>query len=207
MGISSLSPKLLKGAFIAYYGKGRQPRTIVFQLNPETIQRRVLPPRLNNSSSSRGDVRERISFVLPVDVKLGDDFFVHDSDGESRGVLPFLSAVELLAYPARVVNEVTNAPGASGFAEIINFLARLFRSSSRSALPHVGLVLGERRMIPVRVKSVHIDEEAFDPKLQPTRASVKIVMDALTERESRRHPQMKEMYEHYLRLKVSLAIG
>ena len=39
---SSLSSKILKGALVAYYAKSQQPRTIVFQLNPESIQRRIL---------------------------------------------------------------------------------------------------------------------------------------------------------------------
>ncbi len=205
MGDSSLSSKIMKGAFVAYYANSQQPRTIVFQLNPETIQRRILPSHLKSSFSKRGEARERISFVLAVDANLGDDFFVQDEDGESHGVLPFLSAIELLAYPADVFNEITNTSGNSGFPGIAKYFTRLFRSSSKRSLPYVSLLFGSQRIIPAKIKSIHITEQAFDATLQPIRASVKIVMDALTERESKRHGPTKEMYKHYLRLKVLLA--
>ena len=94
MGDSSLSSKIMKGAFVAYYPKGQQARTIVFQLNPESIQRSILPSRLNSSFLKRGEPRERISFVLAVDANLGDDFFVENEEGDSHGVLSFLSAIE-----------------------------------------------------------------------------------------------------------------
>ena len=207
MGDSSLPSKIMKGALVAYYANSQQPRTIVFQLNPETIQRRILPSRLNSSSSKRGEVRERISLVLTVDANLGDDFFVQNEDGDSYGILPFLSAIELLAYPADVMNEITTTSGNSGFLGRGSYFTELFRSSSKSSLPYVSLLFGLQRIIPVKIISIHVTEQEFDTTLQPIRASVKIVMDALTERESKRHVPTREMYERYLRLRVLLASG
>lgn len=205
MGDSSISSKVVKGAFVAYYENQRQPRTIVFQLNPETIRREILPARLMRGSSEHAEIRERISFMLVVDAHLGDDYFVHDGDGESHGVLPFLSAIELLAYPADVFNEGIGSSENSGFPGFAGFFARLFRFRGKSPLPYVGLLLGSQRMIPVKIESIHISERAFDATLWPIRASVKIVLNVLTERESSRHRPTGKMYEHYLRLKVLLA--
>ena len=202
---SLLSSNLLKGALVAYYAKSQQARTIVFQLNPESIQRRILPSRLNSSFLKRQEARERISFVLAVDANLGDDFFVLNADGDSHGVLPFLSAIELLAYPADVMNEITTTSEHNGFLGLGNYFTRLFRSNSKSSLPYVSLLFGSQRIIPVKIKSVHVTEQEFDTMLQPIRASVKIVMDALTERESRCNAPTKDLYNHYLRLKVLLA--
>ena len=137
--------------------------------------------------------------------KLGDGYFVQDENGDSHGILPFLSAIELLAYSADVFGENSTASGNNPFAGLIKFLAGLFGSSKENSLPFVSLLLGELRTIPVKIKSIHITEQEFDASLQPTRATVKIVMDVLSERESKRHEPTRKMHEHYLRLKVLLA--
>ena len=200
-----MSSTITKGALVAYYANSEQPRTIVFQLNPESIQRRILPSRLKSGSSQPVEVRERISFVLAVASRLGDGYFVQDENGDSHGILPFLSAIELLAYSGNVFKETTATSGNGIFSGLVNFLKGLFGSSSKHSLPHVSLVLDSQRVVPVNIKSIHITEQEFDASLQPIRATVKIVMDALNERESKRHVPTKEIYEHYLRLKVSLA--
>ena len=48
-------------------------------------------------------------------------------------------------------------------------------------------------------------EQAFDTELQPIRASVKIVMDTLTERESNRHSYTRDLYKSYMRSKLLIA--
>ncbi|MGB5329006.1 MAG: hypothetical protein WBO58_12340 [Gammaproteobacteria bacterium] len=205
MGDRSLSPTVLKGAFVAYYAKSQQARTIVFQLNPESIQRSILPPRPNSGFFKHGEARERISFVLAVDARLGDDFFVENEEGDSHSVLSFLSAIELLAYPADVINEITTTSDKSGFLGIGNYFTQLFRSSSKSNFPYVSLMLGSQRIIPVKIISILVTEQEFDTRLQPIRASVEIVMDTQTKRESKRHAPTKEIFKRYLRLKVLLA--
>lgn len=193
--------KVLRGAFVAFYPKSSQPRTIVFQINPESIKRNLLPPQPKKKFSELKGVRERISFVLSVDENMGDDYFVKNEEGVSYGVLPFLSAIELLVYPA----DVSTSSGSMGFISRIFRSINIFRNNRSNALPFVSLLFGAQRIIPVRIQSIKIMEQAFDSKLQPIRASVKIEMEVLTEPESNRHPTIKEMYKNYQGLKVKLA--
>lgn len=200
------TPKIIRGAFVAFYSKSSQPRTIVFQINPESIKRNLLPPQQKKKFSELKGVRERISFVLSVDENMGDDYFVKNEEGISYGVLPFLSAIELLVYPAVVINdEVSTSSGSLGFIDRIFSRVNIFRRNRNNALPFVSLLFGAQRIIPVKIQSIKIIEQAFDNTLQPIRASVKIEMDALTEQESNRHPTIKEMYKNYQNLKVILA--
>lgn len=201
------SPKILKGAFIAFYPNEPQPRTIVFQLNPEPLKRSIIPPQSKRKSSGFQDVRERISFVLSVDKHMGDDFFVQNTEGISHGVLPFLSAIELLAYPTHAINEESTSSRNRGLFGKVNYVAKFFRRDRSNTLPFVSLVFGEQRIIPIKILSIQIVEQAFDSRLHPIRASVEIVMETLTERESKHHPTIKEMYKNYQRLKVMLSNG
>ena len=201
------SPKILKGAFIAFYPNEPQPRTIVFQLNPEPLKRSIIPPQSKRKSSGFQDVRERISFVLSVDKHMGDDFFVQNTEGISHGVLPFLSAIELLAYPTDAINEESTSSRNRGLFGKVNYVAKFFRRDRSNTLPFVSLVFGEQRIIPIKILSIQIVEQAFDSRLHPIRASVEIVMETLTERESKRHPNIKEIYINYHNLKAMLANG
>ncbi len=129
---------------------------------------------------------------MAVDANLGDNYFIRNNGGDSHGVLPFLSAIELLAYPANVIHEVSDSSESSGFFGIGSFFAKLFGPSSKKSLPYVSFLFGSQRVIPVRIKSIHVTEQAFDTTLQPIRATVKIVMGALTEQESKRHAPTRE---------------
>ncbi len=202
--------KILRGAFVAFYSKNSQPRTIVFQINPESIKRILRPSQPTKKFSKLRPVREHISFVLSVDENLGDDYFVKNEGSISYGVLPFLSAIELLVYPAVASSEeASTLPGNPGFIKRVFSKITSTISTSRnnrsSPLPFVSFLFGEKRAIPVKILSIQIIEQAFDNRLQPIRASIKIEMDVLTEQESNRHPTIKEMYKNYQSLKVILA--
>jgi len=200
-----MSLQIIKGAFVAFYPKIAKPRTIVFQINPESIKRNILPIQSKKNLFGFKGVRERISFVLSVDENMGDDFFVHNEQSVSHGVLPFLSAIELLVYPSDVISEVASTFAYRRLFGVLNNIGDILRKNSSNALPFVNLLFGTQRMIPVKIQSINIIEQAFDPTLLPIRASVKMVMDVLTEQESKHHPVIKESYINYLRLKVMLA--
>lgn len=204
MSNSSLPPKILKGAFVVFYPQSTLPKTIAFQVNPDSIKRNILPPQSKTRFSEPVNARERISFVLSVDKNLGDEFFEQNEAGVSHGVLPFLSAIELLVCPTDVSNERSTFSESKGIFGKVNYVVNIFRIDRRNTLPYVSLLFGER-LIPVKIQSIQIIEQAFDSTLQPIRASVEIVMDALTERESKHHSTIKEMYKNYQRLKVMLS--
>ena len=202
-----MSQTLIKAAFAVSYADEPEPGIIVFQLNPESINRLILPPQSNTGHPESGEVRERISFVLSVDSKLGDDFFIQNEGAVSNGVLSFLSAIELLVYPVDVIGGLSARYQSRRLSGMVNFIVNVFRKKPGYPLPLVNLLLGEQRVIPVKIKSVQITEQAFDSKLQPVRASIKIVMDSISSRESKQHPKLRETWKNYLRLKTSLAGG
>ena len=205
MTFTQFSPAILKGAFVAYDPKTKRSRSIVFQLNPDSLQRRIIPFVPNGNSSASREARERISFVLAVDANLGDDLVVQNEGGVSHSVLPFLSAIELLAHPAVETADSRSRSGNMGLSGIFSFIAELFRPNSDRALPIVSLQFGSRHLIPVKLQSINIDEQAFDTELRPVRASVKIVVTTLTERECKRHPYTRDQYKSYMRSKALLA--
>ena len=144
-------------------------------------------------------------FVLEADANLGGEFAVQNEDGASHDVLPFLSAIELLIHPTDAIGDVSSSAGAMGFLRILRYSMNFLGLSRSRSLPSVGLMFGSQRMIPVKIRSIRINELAFDTRLNPVRASVEIVMDTLTERESKRDRHTKKMYESYMRFKVMLA--
>jgi len=197
-----LSRKIIKGAFIAFDPSGEKARVIAFQLNPETIQRR-LRPTVSKTETSRSPVaRERISFTLQTDANLIEDFPAHDGNNNFHGVMPFISAIELLAKSPHASEEP------AGVLTLLNWIARFLgpgRSNRRRLPPPVGLQLGIQRIIPIKIVSIVVNERAFDSNLQPISASLEIAMDLLTEEESRQYPKIYEMYDHYQSFKLEMA--
>jgi hypothetical protein len=197
-----LSRKIIKGAFIAFDPSGEKARAIAFQLNPETIQRRLRPTVSKTETSTSPITRERISFILQTDANLVGDIPAQDDNSDFHGVMPYISAIELLATPLHA-SEVD-----AGVSVLPNWIARflgLGQSRRRRLPPPVGLQLGIQRIIPIKIVSIAVNERAFDSNLQPINASLDIAMDVLTEEESRQYPEIHEMYEHYRSFKLEMA--
>ena len=79
-----------------------------------------------------------------------------------NGIHPILAALELLLYPKS--SQVSrNSQSAQGEAFILS-----------TAVPLTVLVWGASRVVPVRLDSLTIKEEAFDAWLNPIRATVQL---------------------------------
>jgi hypothetical protein len=169
------SPKLLKGAMIAYAIPDLLPTIIVFQYNPDQMTR-SLTPRLAHGGG-RGDAQrvdgppqESITFTAELDAT--DQLERSDGIAGALGLHPQIAALEKLMYPAFplvLANQILAAAGSSVIA-------------SESA-PLALLIWGPNRVLPVGVASLAITEQAFDTKLNPIRASVNMSVRVLTYRE------------------------
>lgn len=178
----SKSPKLLKGALVAYDSQfpGSVPNTIVFQYNPEQLTRKIdtraSTPDPKNVGAVKEDVlREQgppveninLSIVLDATDQL-EEPSKHPHVALS-GLHPALSALELLLYP-----------------KTSQVLLRQDLSEAGSRIvcppstPLVLFVWGLHRVVPVKLTSFSVTEEAFDPRLNPTRAKVELGMRVLT---------------------------
>jgi hypothetical protein len=89
--------------------------------------------------------------------------------GHVASIYPQLAALELLIFP-KSANVISNtALLEAGTIEIIPYSA-----------PTTLFVWGPKRVVPVRVNSFAITEQAFDTSLTPIRATVNLNMRVLT---------------------------
>jgi hypothetical protein len=176
------SPKFLKGALVAYASQflGPVPNIIVFQYNPEQLRRSLAPrapaPEASNVGAAREDVQREQgppveTINLTVELDAADQLEEPQKNPHiiTYGLQPALAALELLLYPA---------------SEQV-LLRRTLTQAGRvqTCPPDVPLVLfvwGRSRVLPVRLTSFSVTEEAFDPMLNPIRARVELGLRVLT---------------------------
>ncbi len=172
------SPRILKGAIVAYSLPALVPRVIVFQYNPEQVTR-ALSPRTAETGGGRGEVgradgppRETITLAMEIDAA---DQLEHPRDHATTveiGLHPALAALEGLLYPAFPVVVANQVLSALGGAFILG-----------EEVPLALLVWGAARVLPVRVQSLSITEQAFDTRLNPINARADLGLEVLTYRD------------------------
>lgn len=165
----------VKGAFVRYEDSllGALPNIIVFQFNPETMTRSPTMYSEDSGSNNSGKKeklnitgmpRESLSFTLRLDA--GDKIVNGDPSAISCGILPALSALELLMYPRNKVDLNLNQSGE-------------YRNPPEK-LPVVLFIWGVQRVLPVKINSLSINEMEYDTRLNPTRAEVSVSMEVIT---------------------------
>jgi hypothetical protein len=168
------SPRVLKGALVAYNFPDPTPRVIVFQYNPTTLTRSLEAQTAGEGDRAFGPLRlvgaPQQTFDLG-DVEIDAAIQFHEGDPEvlQSGIRPQLAALETLLYPSST-HVITNlARLALGSIEIVPALA-----------PFTLFVFGQRRVLPVELTSLTITEELFDPDLNPIRAKVSMSLRVLS---------------------------
>jgi hypothetical protein len=127
----------------------------------------------NSNPYASGQPRESFpSLKLEIDAtdQLEDPLPSHP-DTLAFGIGPQLAALELLVYP---------------FSDQLleNFFTfGTAKKVPENQLPAVLFVWGPARLLPVRLISLSISEEAFDQLLNPIRATVTVSMKVLTEKD------------------------
>jgi hypothetical protein len=169
------APRLLKGALIAVDPVNPIPSVIIFQYNPETMTRR-LEARATRDEG-QGDQAEvyrltgppKETITLKVEIDVADQLEQGSPQAVMMGIYPALSALEMLLYPpsTRIIANAIIA--AAGGIEIIPPEA-----------PMTLFVWGAKRVLPVRLASFSITEQAYDPALNPIRAEVDLTLNVLT---------------------------
>lgn len=168
------SPRLLKGALVGLDKNNPVASIIVFQYNPDTMTRRLDARASGGESSDRseslrltGPPKETITIAVEVDAT--DQLERADPIAVATGITPPLAALEMLLYPKSSVVTANLAAARGGFIEIIPTEA-----------PLTLFVWGPARVLPVRITSFSITEEAFDTLLNPTRAKVDLTLQVLS---------------------------
>jgi len=171
MSASPLSPRIIKGGLVVIDpATAAVRRIIILQYNPNSLSRSLAPQTAGESGVRyKGPPTETISIEAEVDatdrLEQPDRF----NPTENRSVLPMLSALEEILYPASSQLIANSRLADRGVLNILPMQA-----------PLVLFVWSRNRIIPVRLNSLNITEEAFDGALNPIRARVTLEMRVLS---------------------------
>lgn len=206
----SRSPRLLKGAIVQFVEMPIVPipNIIVFQYNPDTLQRTLTPyaytpptpatpapaaaapgaTPANSPSSSNSqafDPGEEFTLSLLLDAS---DALEEPTSAASiatgaviTGVAARMAALEMLLYP-------TGASLLGGLSVSVNVSlsgvsasASLTRTPAERTSPITLFAWGPGRIVPVRLKSFSVEEQQWNQLLYPTRAKVSVGMRVLSD--------------------------
>ena len=167
------SPRLLKGAIIGVDPLNPLASLVVFQYNPESLERSIRP-RIAGEGGDRGEIlrlagppRETISVEIELDA--ADGLESGDAVTVAAGVAPALAALEMLVHPKSALAIANEVLAAVGVIEVIPPEA-----------PLTLFVWGPKRVLPVKLNEFTITEQAFDPALNPILAKVRLSLGVLT---------------------------
>ena len=180
------STSYLRGAFIAYESGGYpdKRRLIPFRFNPESLSRSLSVEQGQSGSgtegsasstsstasggasdASSGSVKE--SFKVLVRVDFADRLEAAQNLPAELGVAPEIAAIEDLLYPAESEAEASS----DGTEPVRQKLPR----------PTVLLVWGRKRVLPVKITGLTINEAMYNSQLNPVRADIEVSIEVLGE--------------------------
>lgn len=181
------STSYLRGAFIAYESGGYpdKKRVIPFRFNPESLSRSLSVEQGSGGSgtegsasssasssgsdgasdASSGSVKE--SFKVLVRVDFADRLEATQNLPAELGVAPEIAAIEDLLYPAE-----TEAQASSDGTEPVR---------QKLPRPTVLLVWGRKRVLPVKITGLTINEAMYNSQLNPIRADIEVSVEVLGE--------------------------
>jgi hypothetical protein len=176
------SPKLLKGGLVVYQSQnpGPPPQVIVFQYNPEQMSRslvmRAAPRDPGNVGSAREDVLRVLgppveTINLSVDLDAADQLAEPDKNPDTvqNGLHAPLAILEMLLYPTTEKAQ-----------QMLDFAQAGQVQVCPADVPLVLLAWGKSRVLPVLLTNFSVNEQAFDPQLNPIQAKVDLGMRVLT---------------------------
>lgn len=167
------SPRLFKGAIIGLDPFNPLASVVVFQYNPETLTRNIVA-QTSGGDADRGEALRlkgppEETITLKVEIDAADQLERADAIATTMGIYPVLASLEMLVYPKSIPTIANEVLAAAGIVEVVPPEA-----------PLTLFVWGIKRVVPVRLTSFSITEEAFDPNLNPIRASVNLGLRVLT---------------------------
>ena len=171
-----LSPQVFRGAIVAAEPLRPASSVVVFQYNPDELTR-TLEPRTVGGDAGSGPLRlsgpPAETMQLSIELDAADHLEAANPAAMALGVRPALATIELMLYPPAPTVIANLALTSMGVVEILP-----------AAAPLTLLVLGPSRVIPVRLTSCAITEQAFDPALNPIRAKVDLGMKVVSYHEA-----------------------
>ncbi|MEU9958240.1 hypothetical protein [Streptomyces sp. NPDC050982] len=198
-------PKPIRsGIVVVDPDRGTPQRIIVLQFNPDTLERSLSPQSAGGSGDSggggsgtgdrnealrlKGPAQETWKFTAEIDAT--DQFEVAAPDG----IHPQLATLEMLVQPtSRQIRDASRL-AQKGTIEI-----------SPIEMPLTLFTWGSKRVMPVRLTELSINESAFDVNLNPIRASLGIGLKVLTVSDLPAGHRGADLYMAHLAQKERLA--
>lgn len=180
------------GAFVAYEPDNTEvlSRFIPFRFNPETLSRQISVEQGQGGGSQSGasggsgggsggdeqgaDANSgtlKESFGVLIRLDLADRLEASNSLPQELGVMPEIAALEDLMHPAE---SETEQP--SDGSEPVR---------ARAKRPTVLFIWGEKRVLPVRISGMTVNETMFNTRLYPIRAEIEVSLEVLGETDAR----------------------
>lgn len=167
------SPRLLKGAVIGVDPLNPLASVIIFQYNPATMTRTLVPSFGGEGATGVEALRLHGAPVetikIDVEIDATDQLEKNDVMALTMGIHPQLAALEMLVYPRSSQVIANTVLLAAGSLTIIP-----------PSAPLTLLVWGAARVLPVKLTEFSIVEDGFDPLLNPIRAKVGLGMQVLS---------------------------
>jgi hypothetical protein len=190
--VADLSPRTIKGGLVGVDLFSPIPSLIVFQYNPETVNR-----TLQAQASGEGGARSEAmrlkgapieNIKMEVELDAADQLEKDSSVATTVGLLPQLAALEMLLYPASALVIANTALLAVGTIEVVPPVG-----------PFTLLVWGLTRVLPVRLTEFSVTEELHDGDLNPIRAKVSLGLRVLSYNDlSITHPGYYVFLTHHI---------
>ncbi len=183
--------------------RGTPQRIIVLQFNPDTLERSLAPQAAggggdaggggsggdrNEALRLKGPAEETWKFTAEIDAT--DQFEV----AAPEGIHPELATLEMLVHPTTAQLREASRRTQKGAIEI-----------SPIEMPLTLFTWGSKRVMPVRLTELSINESAFDVNLNPIRASLGIGMKVLSVSDLPAGHRGADLYMAHLAQKERLA--
>ncbi|MFJ8074338.1 hypothetical protein ACIQ7Q_10465 [Streptomyces sp. NPDC096176] len=186
--------------------RGTPQRIIVLQFNPDTLERSLAPQAAGGAGDagggggggSGGDRNEALRLKGPAEetwkftaeIDATDQFEVAAPDG----IHPELATLEMLVHPTTAQLLEASRLTKKGTIEI-----------SPIEMPLTLFTWGSKRVMPVRLTELSVNESAFDVNLNPIRASLSIGMKVLSVSDLPAGHRGADLYMAHLAQKERLA--
>lgn len=171
------SPKVRKGGLAAYRLPSLLPTIVVFQYNPEEVTRSIQSRA--GGGGGRGDAQrtdgppdETLTFTVEIDAADQLEHPAQNGTTVAMGLHPIIAALESLTLPSFPLVVANEAMALAGMAFV-----------AAEQAPLTLLVWGRHRVLPVRVESLTLREQAFDTALNPIRVAADLSLKVQTYRD------------------------
>ena len=197
------SPRLVKGAIVGLDIFNPVASVIVFQYNPEKLSRSLDAQTVGGTGADRTEAMRLsgapIETITINELKIDatDQLEREVSNAVGMGIYPQLSALEMLIYPKSSLVIANTVLMLAGTIEVI-----------QPEAPMTLFIWGPKRVLPVRLTTFTISEEAYDVNLNPIRANVDLGLQVLSYNDfSVTHPGYYVFLAHQVVKETMATIG